>query len=106
MVMTQLREDLITETVRSVQGARRVIVHFYNAIAPAWREIVFGMDVPQIIAMVEHHIALFKKLIADYPQTEWVLQYSPKPSAWQNWTYHWPYAMPLSGLGMQARSDP
>lgn len=78
MVMTQLREDLITETVRSVQGARRVIVHFYNAIAPAWREIVFGMDVPQIIAMVEHHIALFKKLIADYPQTEWVLQYSPE----------------------------
>ncbi|MFA4912838.1 MAG: 2-isopropylmalate synthase, partial [Burkholderiaceae bacterium] len=29
MVMTQLREDLITETVRSVAGARRVIVHFY-----------------------------------------------------------------------------
>ncbi|WP_034301605.1 2-isopropylmalate synthase [Herbaspirillum sp. RV1423] len=78
MVMTQLREDLIEETVRSVHGARRVIVHFYNAIAPAWREIVFGMSVPQIIEMVEHHIALFKKLIAQYPQTEWVLQYSPE----------------------------
>ncbi|MGO4152148.1 2-isopropylmalate synthase [Cupriavidus sp. YAF13] len=78
MVMTQLREDLIEETVRSVQGARRVIVHFYNAIAPAWREIVFGMSVPQIIEMVEHHIALFGKLIAQHPQTEWVLQYSPE----------------------------
>lgn len=78
MVMTQLREDLIKETVRSVRGARRVIVHFYNAIAPAWREIVFGMNVPQIIEMVEHHIALFKELIAPYPQTEWVLQYSPE----------------------------
>src|SRR3546814_13530813 len=53
MVITQLREDLIEETVRSVAGARRVIVHFYNAIAPAWREIVFQMSVPQIIEMVE-----------------------------------------------------
>lgn len=78
MVITQLREDLVEETVRSVAGARRVIVHFYNAIAPAWREIVFGMSVPQIIEMVEHHIALFKRLTAAHPHTEWVLQYSPE----------------------------
>lgn len=78
MVMTQLRDDLITETVRSVAGARRVIVHFYNAIAPAWREIVFGMSVPQIIEMVERHIALFKRLTSAHPETEWVLQYSPE----------------------------
>ena len=78
MVMTQLREDLIEATVRSVAGARRVIVHFYNAIAPVWREVVFGMSVPQIIAMVEHHIALFKRLTAAHPQTQWVLQYSPE----------------------------
>jgi len=78
MVMTQLREDLISETVRAVAGARRVIVHFYNAVAPAWREIVFGMSVPQIIKMVEHHVALFKRLTAAHPETEWVLQYSPE----------------------------
>lgn len=78
MVMTQLRDDLITETVRAVAGARRVIVHFYNAVAPAWREIVFSMSVPQIIEMVERHIALFKRLTAAHPQTEWVLQYSPE----------------------------
>ncbi len=78
MVITQLREDLIEETVRSVAGARRVIVHFYNAIAPAWREIVFQMSVPQIIEMVEHHIALFKRLTAAHSQTQWVLQYSPE----------------------------
>lgn len=78
MVMTQLRDDLITETVRSVAGARRVIVHVYNAIAPAWRDIVFGMSVPQIMEMVERHIALLKQLTADHPETEWVLQYSPE----------------------------
>src|SRR3546814_21018026 len=78
MVFPQLREDLSEETVRSVARARRVIVHYYNAIAPAWRESVFQMSVPQIIAMVEHHIALFKRLTAAHPQTQWVLQYSPE----------------------------
>ncbi|WP_019933840.1 2-isopropylmalate synthase [Oceanimonas smirnovii] len=78
MVMTQLRDDLITETVRSMAGARRVIVHVYNAIAPAWRDIVFGMSVPQIMEMVERHIVLLKQLTADHPETEWVLQYSPE----------------------------
>jgi len=78
MVITQLREDLIATTVQSVAGARRVIVHLYNAIAPAFREIVFGMQVPQIIAMVEHHVQLLKRLTQEHPQTEWVLQYSPE----------------------------
>lgn len=78
MVITQLREDLIAKTVESVAGARRVIVHLYNAIAPAFREIVFGMDVPQIIAMVEHHVELLKTMTQAHPETEWVLQYSPE----------------------------
>ena len=78
MVITQLREDLIETTVRSAVGARRVIVHLYNAIAPAFREIVFGMEVPQIIAMVEHHVGLLKRLTDQHPETEWVLQYSPE----------------------------
>ncbi|KAA9163706.1 2-isopropylmalate synthase, partial [Delftia sp. BR1] len=78
MVITQLREDLIRATVVSVAGARRAIVHFYNAVAPAWREIVFGMQVPEIIAMVERHIALLRELTDAHPETEWVLQYSPE----------------------------
>lgn len=78
MVMTQLREDLIRETVRSVRGARRVIVHLYNAIAPAWRELVFGLSVAQIIAMVEQHVGLLRELTDAAPETQWVLQYSPE----------------------------
>lgn len=78
MVMTPLREDLIRETIRSVRGARRVIVHFYNAIAPLWREIVFGMSVSRIIHMVEEHIGLLRELTARQQETEWILQYSPE----------------------------
>lgn len=78
MVITQLREDLIATTVQSAAGARRVIVHLYNAIAPAFREIVFHKDVPEIIAMVEHHVRFLKSQCELHPETEWVLQYSPE----------------------------
>lgn len=78
MVMTQLREDLIEQTVQAVAGARRVIVHLYNAIAPVWREVVFKLSVDEIEALVVRHIQLLKTLAAAYPETEWVLQYSPE----------------------------
>ena len=50
MVMTQARDDLIEKTVEALRGAKRVIVHIYNATAPAWRDIVFGMTVEQVMA--------------------------------------------------------
>ncbi|BCT34496.1 2-isopropylmalate synthase [Pseudomonas protegens] len=78
MVMTQLREDLIRETVRSVQGARRVIVHLYNAIAPVWRRVVFGLSVDEVEALVERHVRLLRDLTDQHPETQWVLQYSPE----------------------------
>ena len=43
-VLTQARRDLIETTFASLEGAPRAIVHVYNAISPAWRKIVFGMD--------------------------------------------------------------
>ena len=78
MVMTQLREDLIAETVRSVAGAKRVIIHLYNAIAPMWRSVVFKLSVAEIEQMVAHHIGVLRDKVALHPETEWVLQYSPE----------------------------
>ncbi|OLU30574.1 2-isopropylmalate synthase [Pseudomonas sp. PA27(2017)] len=78
MVMTQLREDLIDETVRAVAGARRVIVHLYNAIAPVWRRVVFGLSVDEVEQLVVRHVQLLKEKVATHPETEWVLQYSPE----------------------------
>lgn len=78
MVMTQLREDLIDRTIESMRGAKRVIVHLYNAIAPAWREIVFTLSVEQIEAMVRRHVRYLRERTAHYPETEWILQYSPE----------------------------
>jgi 2-isopropylmalate synthase len=42
-VLTQARKDLIQRSFESLEGARAAIMHVYNAVSPAWREIVFRM---------------------------------------------------------------
>ena len=78
MVITQAREDLIDKTVESMKGAKSAIVHLYNATAPAWREIVFGMSVPEVMALIEKHVLYLKKITDEHPETHWTLQYSPE----------------------------
>lgn len=78
MVMTQARKDLIEKTVAAVKGAKRAIVHVYNATAKAWREIVFGMTLEQVMQLIETHISYLKVLTDKHPETEWILQYSPE----------------------------
>ena len=78
MVITQAREDLMKRTVESVQGAKRAIVHVYNATAPTWRNVVFGLTVPQVMELVQRQVRVLKTLTDAQPQTQWVLQYSPE----------------------------
>jgi 2-isopropylmalate synthase len=78
MVITQARPELLARTVESLKGARRAIVHVYNATAPAWRELVFGLSVPEVMVLVRQQVALLKELTDAQPDTEWVLQYSPE----------------------------
>jgi len=47
-VLTQSREDLIRTSFASLEGARKAIVHLYNAVSPAWREIVFRMTPDEV----------------------------------------------------------
>ena len=77
-VLTQAREPLIERTVESLRGAKRAIVHLYNATAPAWRKIVFGMSVKEVMELVDKHVRYVKTLTDQYPETEWLLEYSPE----------------------------
>ena len=77
-VMTPAREELIARTVESLRGAPRAIVHVYNAVAPVWRDVVFGMSVPEVMGLVERSITQVRRLTDAQPETEWVLQYSPE----------------------------
>src|SRR5499433_4390770 len=42
-VLTQARDELIERTVQSLAGAPRATVHLYNATAPLFRRVVFGV---------------------------------------------------------------
>ncbi|WP_345246480.1 2-isopropylmalate synthase [Pigmentiphaga soli] len=77
-VLTQSREDLIRRTIDSVQGARRAIVHLYNAIAPDFRRIVFNMTREEVKQVALNGTRLIRELTAARPETEWVFQYSPE----------------------------
>jgi 2-isopropylmalate synthase len=77
-VLTQAREHLIRRTMESLRGARRAIVHVYNATSQPFRDIVFGLSKPQVIAMAVESVLLIKALAAEQPETEWVLEYSPE----------------------------
>jgi 2-isopropylmalate synthase len=77
-VLTQSRDHLIERTVESVKGARRAIVHVYNATAPVFREVVFGMSKPEVKELAVSSVRLIKSLTAKLPETQWLLQYSPE----------------------------
>ncbi|RJF98181.1 2-isopropylmalate synthase [Noviherbaspirillum saxi] len=77
-VLTQSREDLIRRTVDSATGARRAIVHLYNAVCPSFRRIVFGMSREEVKEIAVSGTRLIKQLTDERPETEWVFQYSPE----------------------------
>ena len=78
MVLTQAREELIRRTVESVKGAKRAIIHVYNATAPVWRRVVFGLSVPEVMQLVDKQVKLVKELTDALPGTQWGLEYSPE----------------------------
>jgi 2-isopropylmalate synthase len=77
-VLTQSREHLIRRTFASLKGARRAIVHVYNATAPVFREVVFGMQKAEIVEMALQAVRLIKQLAAEQPETTFTLEYSPE----------------------------
>ncbi|MGE5453422.1 MAG: 2-isopropylmalate synthase [Acidobacteriota bacterium] len=77
-VITQAREDLIRRTFDALRGAPRAIVHLYNATAPAWREVVFGMSQAEVKQLAVKHAALIRELAEQQPGTAWTYQYSPE----------------------------
>jgi len=78
IVLTQAREELIRRTVDSAVGAKRAIVHVYNSVAPVFRRVVFGMTQDEIVDIAVKGTRLIKELVAQHPQTQWGLEYSPE----------------------------
>jgi len=77
-VLTQSREHLIRRTFESLKGARRAIVHVYNATAPVFRDVVFGMEKAEIVEMAVQSVRLIRSLAEQQPETAFQLEYSPE----------------------------
>jgi 2-isopropylmalate synthase len=77
-VLTQAREPLIRRTFEALRGARRAIVHLYNATAPVMRKVVLGLDEDGIVELATSQARLFVELAAQQPKTQWSFQYSPE----------------------------
>lgn len=77
-VLTPAREPLIRRTFESLQGAERAIVHVYNATAPVFRQVVFGLDQAGTVQLATSAAQLIKDLAAEQPQTHWRFEYSPE----------------------------
>ncbi|MDA8092889.1 MAG: 2-isopropylmalate synthase [Betaproteobacteria bacterium] len=77
-VLTPAREPLIVRTLESLQGARRAIVHLYNATARPFRDIVFGLSREGVTDLAVQAVRLIRDWTDDRPETQWTLQYSPE----------------------------
>jgi 2-isopropylmalate synthase len=77
-VLTPAREALIRRTFESLQGAKRAIVHLYNATCPTFRRIVFGRDRAETVTLATSAAQLCNELAAEQPKTVWQFEYSPE----------------------------
>ncbi|VVT18403.1 2-isopropylmalate synthase [Sphingomonas aurantiaca] len=77
-VLTQSRRDLIETSFASLVGAKTAIVHLYNAVSPAWRKIVFGMDRAQVKQIAIDGAKVLRDEAAKQPGVRWQFEYSPE----------------------------
>lgn len=77
-VLVQAREHLIKRTFESLKGAKRAIIHVYNSTSRVQRDKVYGKTKAEIKQIAIDGATMVKQYAAQYPETEWVFQYSPE----------------------------
>ncbi|QAY78765.1 2-isopropylmalate synthase [Sphingosinicella sp. BN140058] len=77
-VLTQARDDLIDRSFESLEGARTAVVHLYNAVSPAWRRIVFGLDRAGVKEIAIRGMTRMREQAERRPETDWRFEYSPE----------------------------
>lgn len=77
-VLTQSRTELIARTFESLEGAQRAIVHLYNATAPLFRRVVFGMERRDVVDLAITGVTAMLDESLKHPDTDWTFEYSPE----------------------------
>ena len=61
-VLVQAREHLIRKTFEAIQGAKHVVLHFYNSTSTLQRKIVFQTDMQGVIDIAVNAAKLIREL--------------------------------------------
>lgn len=78
-VLVQAREHLIRKTFEAIEGAKNVIVHFYNSTSTLQRKVVFKKDMEGIIDIAVQGAKLIRELTEKYEgDTNIRFEYSPE----------------------------
>jgi 2-isopropylmalate synthase len=77
-VLTQCRRELIERTYECIQGAKRVIVHFYNSTSVLQRRVVFRQDKEGITRIAVDAAKVCLEQEARVPGTDIRYEYSPE----------------------------
>ena len=82
-VLTQAREDLIDRTAESLSGAARATIHMYNATAPLFQRVVFGVTPEQCVEIAVRGTEMVMKYADKYLSSmvgteQFGYQYSPE----------------------------
>ncbi|EKM55111.1 uncharacterized protein PHACADRAFT_255494 [Phanerochaete carnosa HHB-10118-sp] len=79
-VLTPAREDLIKRTVDAVAGAKKAIIHMYNATSPCFRNIVFRNSKEETVALAIKHTKIVRELTEECSaRTGTVFRYEYSP---------------------------
>ncbi len=97
-VLTQAREELIIRSIESLEGAKRATVHLYNATAPVFRRIVFGMTQQECLQLAVDMTRVVRRELDARPGTHWGFEYSPEVFS----TTELPFARDVCAAVMQA----
>ncbi|MBN8412115.1 2-isopropylmalate synthase [Halomonas cupida] len=77
-VLTQARPHLIERTFEALKGAKKAIVHVYNATDPVFRRVVFNVNKAECIQIAVDATTQIRDLMKAAPDTQWTFQYSPE----------------------------
>ncbi|KAG6844927.1 hypothetical protein H0H87_002411 [Tephrocybe sp. NHM501043] len=80
-VLTPAREDLIKRSIDSVAGAKRAILHMYNATSPTFRDVVFRNTKEQTLDLAVKHTKIVRQLTEECTAkygTQFIYEYSPE----------------------------
>ncbi|KAI0647492.1 2-isopropylmalate synthase [Trametes meyenii] len=80
-VLTPAREDLIKRTVDAVAGAKRAIIHMYNATCNTFRQVVFRNSKEETVRLAIKHTEIIRKLTEECTAkygTQFRYEYSPE----------------------------